>query len=204
MEQQQSESRADLLLRAALHGNRPARALIFRGAGKYLARMAAARAVGRLRAKADASDLAQDAILEAHRHFASFRGATRAEFQAWLRSILKAVAANHARRFYDARRRNVRLEHPLDDVAAAQACVCQRRGLACDSPSKVALRHESRERLTLALKSLPAHYRRALELRYLEERPQLEVARQMRRSLASVEKLCRRGLEQLRSSLGEP
>jgi hypothetical protein len=41
-----------------------------------------------LRGKADPSDLVQEALLKAHRHFGQFRGKTEAELAVWLRQIL--------------------------------------------------------------------------------------------------------------------
>ena len=42
----------------------------------------------RLRAKVDASDVVQQAILHAHQSRAQFRGGTEGEWLAWLRAIL--------------------------------------------------------------------------------------------------------------------
>ena len=56
-----------------------------------LARLQLSRRLG---AKLDASDAAQQALLEACRTFPQFRGTTEAELTAWLRAILAHVLAH--------------------------------------------------------------------------------------------------------------
>src|SRR5262249_58198525 len=60
-----------------------------------LARLQLSRRLG---AKLDASDAAQQALLEACRTFPQFRGTTEAELTAWLRAILAHVLAGGVRR----------------------------------------------------------------------------------------------------------
>src|SRR5437016_14458881 len=76
------------LLEAARAGDRAARDRLFAGCRDYLCLTARARVESWLRAKADASDLVQQTLLEAHRGFDQFHGATEAEFLGWLRRIL--------------------------------------------------------------------------------------------------------------------
>src|SRR5690242_19121266 len=58
-----------------------------------------------LRAKADPSDLVQDALLNAARNFGQFRGATDAELAGWLRQILARCLAHLVRRYQTGGRR---------------------------------------------------------------------------------------------------
>ena len=67
----------------------------------------------RLRAKVDASDVVQQAILHAHQSRAQFRGGTEGEWLAWLRAILANALAAAARRF-DTQARDPRREHSLE------------------------------------------------------------------------------------------
>ena len=55
---------------------------LYRGYLSLLARLQIGR---RLQGKIDASDMVQEAFLEAHRHFDQFRGTTEAELVIWLR-----------------------------------------------------------------------------------------------------------------------
>ena len=62
-----------------------------------LARVHLAKA-GALRGRVDASDIVQDALLQAHTARTQFRGATEGEFAAWLRRILTNVLIDAQRR----------------------------------------------------------------------------------------------------------
>src|SRR5687767_13622255 len=79
----------------------------------YLTILARLQIGRRLQGKVDPADLVQDTFLEAHRHFAEFRGVTEAELVSWLRQILAGLVANLVRRYYGAKRRDVRLEREL-------------------------------------------------------------------------------------------
>ena len=65
----------------------------------YLRLLAQVQLSTRLQAKLDASDVVQQAILQAHASRVQFRGKTEAEWLAWLRAILANVLASAARRF---------------------------------------------------------------------------------------------------------
>ncbi len=67
----------------------------------------------RLRAKVDASDVVQQAILHAHERRAQFRGTTEGEWQGWLRAILANALAAMVRR-YDAQARDPSRERSLE------------------------------------------------------------------------------------------
>ena len=71
----------------------------------------------RLRAKVDASDVVQQAILQAHECRAQFRGTTEGEWLAWLRAILANALAAATRRFDTqardrSRERSLEIEYP--------------------------------------------------------------------------------------------
>lgn len=157
----------------------------------------------RLQGKADASDLVQEACLEAHRHMHQFRGTTEAEFAAWLRSILAGLVANLVRRYLGTKQRDARLEQALVVELANTSCLLD-RGLVApvSSPSEQAVKRETSLRLAV-LDDLPPDYRQVIVLRHLEGRPFAEVAEQMGRSVDSVEKLWVRAPSRLRKILGE-
>src|SRR5215831_5972747 len=79
----------------------------------YLGLLARLEIGRRLQGKVDDSDLVQDTFLQAHRHFAGFRGTTEAELVSWLRQILADVVGKLVHRFYGTQRRDVRLERDL-------------------------------------------------------------------------------------------
>ena len=100
------------LLEQARAGDAAARERLFARCRDYLGLAARARVEGWLRAKVDASDLVQQTLLEAHRGFGRFQGATEAEWLAWLRRILDHNAADFVRRYRGTGKRQVGREVP--------------------------------------------------------------------------------------------
>src|SRR5271165_2597361 len=103
------------LLALARAGNGAALGQLLELYRSYLGLLARLQIGRRLQGKVDAADLVQDTFLEAHRHFAQFRGAAEAELVCWLRQILAGLLANLLRRYFGARRRDLRLERELAD-----------------------------------------------------------------------------------------
>jgi RNA polymerase sigma-70 factor (ECF subfamily) len=170
---------------------------------KYLAVLAHMQISRRLRGKADASDLVQETMLEAYRHFPNFRGTTEAEFMGWLRSILAGLIANHVRRYLGTKRRDVRLERTLaTEMSNTSGVMTRDLAASINSPSEQVLHREAAVQLADALQLLPAHYREVILLRHLEGLPFAQVAERMGRTVESVEKLWVRALARLRSTLG--
>jgi len=169
----------------------------------YLALLARLQLDGKLQSKVDASDLVQEAFLEAYRDFPSFRGTTEKELLAWLRQILVTNLANVVRHFVGTQRRDVRLECSIA-AGIDQSSQALERSLPAQqsSPSQQAARHEQAVVLAEALEKLPADYREVIILRNLEGLTFPDVAHRMGRSVDSVEKLWTRALVQLRRTLG--
>jgi RNA polymerase sigma-70 factor (ECF subfamily) len=171
----------------------------------YLTLLARLQIHRRLQRKVDAADLVQETFLQAHGHFAGFRGTTEAELVSWLRQILAATLANLVRHYCGTQCRDVRLERDL----AAELDESSRaldRGLMAkySSPSQRAARREQAVLLANALARLPADYREVIILRHLEGLKFAEVARRMGRTVDSVKKLWPPALAELRSALGGP
>ncbi len=170
---------------------------------RYLALLARVQIGQRLQGKVDASDVVQETFLEAHQNFPRFRGASEAEFVAWLRQILAGNLADLLRRYLGAQGRDVRLEREIVD-AFDRSSILLDRGLVApnSSPSQQAARREQSVMLADALEQLPDDYRDVLVLRHLEGLTVPEVAQRMGRSRDSVEKLWMRGLVRLRQIMG--
>jgi RNA polymerase sigma-70 factor (ECF subfamily) len=169
----------------------------------YLRLLARLQLGPHLQAKLDASDVVQQAILEAHASRAQFRGTTEAEWLAWLRAILANALAAAARRF-NTRAREASRERSLE--ADLELSSSRLEGLlAADqtSPSERAVRCEELLRLAAALARLPEDQRRVVELRHLQGLPVAEVAEQMGRTRPAVVGLLFRGLKKLRELLRE-
>ena len=167
----------------------------------YLRVLARTQLDPRLRAKLDASDVVQDALVHAIRAYDQYRGTTDAELAAWLRQILVRTLAN-AVRAYGQEKRDAGRERAVA-AAVEQTSVRLEAWLADDgsSPSQKAARNEDLCRLAAAVESLPDAQREALTLHHLHRWTLDAVAVQMGRSPAAVAGLIKRALRQLREQL---
>jgi RNA polymerase sigma-70 factor, ECF subfamily len=167
----------------------------------YLCLLARQQLGPRLRAKLDASDVVQDALLQAHVSREQFRGTTEPERIGWLHTILMNKLAGALRQF--ARHcRDVDLERSLDHQLQ-QSSARLENYLAADisSPSERAGKHEQLLRLAAALAELPADQREAIELHHLQGLPLAHVAEALGRSKPSVAGLIFRGVTAVRKRL---
>jgi RNA polymerase sigma-70 factor, ECF subfamily len=158
----------------------------------------------RPRAKLDASDVVQQAILHAHERRAQFRGGTEGELLAWLRAILANALATAVRRL-DTRARDSGREQSLE--AELERSSSGLEGLLeADqmSPSERAVRGEELRRLAHAIAGLPEDQRRVVELHYLKGLTVADVAEHIGRTRPAAVGLLFRGLKRLRELLREP
>jgi RNA polymerase sigma-70 factor (ECF subfamily) len=169
----------------------------------YLMLLARVQIGRRLQGKCDPLDVVQEVFLDAHRQIAQFRGATEAEFSAWLRRILAGHIALILRRFLGAKARDVRLECELQ-AQIDQSSLMMDAGLVANhsTPSQHASRREQSVLLAQALAKLPEDYREVIILRHLETLTFPQVAERMKRTEDSVQKVWVRALASLRRSLG--
>jgi RNA polymerase sigma-70 factor, ECF subfamily len=170
----------------------------------YLRVLARLQLGTRLQAKMDASDIVQQALLQAHASREQFRGNSEGERLAWLRAILANALAAAARRFDAGTRaldRERSLEADLDRSSSRLECL-----LAADqtSPSEGAVRTEELMRLASAMARLPEDQRRVVELHHLKGLPVAETAQRVGRTRAAVVGLLFRGLKKLRELLLNP
>lgn len=171
---------------------------------KYLSFLARSQLHHHMRAKADPSDLVQETCLAAHDNIADFRGDSPEEFAGWIRGILSNVLAMQVRRYLGTKKRNPGLERALDQ-GLANASSFLHSGLAADitSPSQQFARNEAFLKLAEGLEGLPEHYRQVIVLRHVDNLPFADVAREMDRTVDSVEKLWVRALAQLKRTIGD-
>jgi RNA polymerase sigma-70 factor (ECF subfamily) len=159
----------------------------------YAHRLAASQPDG-----ARPSDFIQNMALRAMVRWETFRGATEAEWVAWLRQILQREVLMVARRAGRLKRRSgppVGLDEP-------EAQNVRDSGL---TPSKVASQLEDWHKVLSGLHELPETQKEAIKLCYLEELPVAEAARALQRSEAAVASLLQRGLRALREQImGQP
>jgi RNA polymerase sigma-70 factor (ECF subfamily) len=170
----------------------------------YLKVLAQTELRAALRSKTDPSDVAQETLLRAAKHFEQFRGVTEAELASWLRQILARHLANLARHYQLVGARRIDRERSLDELlAASSAALGQLIAGSEGSPSRDAQRREMSVLLADALAELPPDYREVIVLHNLEELDWSEVAQNMNRTPSAVRMLWARALKQLRPLLEE-
>lgn len=192
------------LLAAYRTGDVEAGNRLFREHEPWLKVLAGMQLESRFRAKFDAADLVQQALLEAVRAFPQFRGSSAGEFAAWLRQILAHVLSHEIRRYAGTRKRDLELERSLDETLSRMS---QRLGDVLPStgtsPSRQAAQNEQQLLLARALTNLPRDYREVLILRNLQGLSHEEVARHMNRKPGAVRMLWVRALTRLREEMGK-
>ena len=154
-----------------------------------------------LKLQLDASDVVQEACLEAHRDFPNFEGSTEAELLAWLRRILARNLADVAR-YQNAEMRDHRRQRSLESLLE-QSSLSVQEALAATAttPSSIAAQRERAVFLADALEGLPPDYRDVVILRNLEGLKFNEVAARMGRSSGAVRMLWARAIERLSETL---
>jgi RNA polymerase sigma-70 factor (ECF subfamily) len=150
-----------------------------------------------LRAKADASDVVQETLLQAHRDYHQFRGTTEQEWTAWLRKILARSILDLRKRFASAGRRLAR-ERSLED-ALAKSSLALRDLVAAPgpTPSQGAAQREMGVALADALAKLEPEDQEVVVLRSLRELEWNEIGRIMRRTPDGARMLWTRALRRL-------
>ena len=112
-----------------------------------------------LRGRADAQDVAQDAMLRAFRFFGGFHGG---DARAWILQIVRNTCYSWLEKH-----RPMELSTEFDEELHSESQA---------SPEALAIASDERERLTRALEALPARAREVLVLRELEGCSYKEIA----------------------------
>ena len=191
------------LLALARGGSEQAANELFARCRNYLAVVARAQVESWLRAKADASDIVQETLVEAHRDLRQFRGATEMEWLAWLRQILSRNAADFVRRYRGTDKRQQRLEVPLapppDHSSLAAGLEPRDTG---ETPTQEIMRLEREIQIADAIARLEPDHQEIIVLRNLERLPFEEVAQRMGRSRPAVQMLWMRAVKKLQEEMG--
>jgi RNA polymerase sigma-70 factor (ECF subfamily) len=195
----------DELLRRADAGRRAAvDVLLARHRGR-LRQMVRVRMDPRLAARADPSDIVQEALLEASQRIGDYLRQRPLPFFPWLRQLAWDRLVELQRRHVQAQKRSVAREQPLelglsDESAAGLAGLLITSGT---SPSKRLAREELRDGVRQALSRLPTTDRELLVMRYLEQLSNSEMAALLGISERTVKWRHRRALERLQGLLGD-
>lgn len=141
-------------------------------------------ALGRLSGRTDlARDLVQSTVVKALGKLGTFRG--EAPLIAWLRACCRNEIAMHFRR-----EGTVAMLDEGDHAAPDLATVPNPRAIA--GQEQVLLSRESSELVHETLDTIPPHYARALELKYLERLPVKEIAARLALGPKAVESILTR------------
>lgn len=190
------------LLQACRAGSPSAAETLFARYLPWLRVLARAQVESRFAAKFDPADVVQQALLQATRDLAAFRGNSEAEFLAWLRSILAHALAHEVRRYAGTQKRDLDREVSFDQELTA---ISERLGdLLPDggaTPSQCAVRADNQVRLARILDRLPADYRQVLLLRHVEGLSHEAIAERLQRQPGAVRMLWVRALARLRQEV---
>jgi RNA polymerase sigma-70 factor (ECF subfamily) len=187
-------------LSAARDGSREAMGLVLQKCRSYLLRIAQQELDCHLRAKGGASDLVQEAFLEANEAFPRFTGNSSLELRAWLRKILLDRVGKWKRRYRTTEKRRVSRERPLQPSEGPEAAL---GGVPSQepSPSVHAMAREQSRTLQIVLERLPEDYREIIKLRYYQNLPFDAIGQVMGRSANAVCLLWLRTIQRLKLEL---
>jgi len=143
-------------LLAARTGCREALGQALEGWRHYLLRIAHEELPPDLRAKGSASDLVQEAFLEASHAFEDFRGESEQQFRAWLRQLLRRRISKLGRRYCLTKKRRLGREQAHVGMAGSQDGKVELPGNA-PTPAQV-MEDEQAQALKTVLERLPEDY----------------------------------------------
>ena len=192
----------EALLDHARHGDRQSVGELLQHYRNYLMLLAATQIGKRLQPRVSPSDIVQETMLKAHRHFAQFQGHSERELLAWLRQILVNNLARFVEQHFLAAKRDLRKEvsieqlgKSLEESSTNFQAVLHAGG---DSPSVGAQHREEAVVLADRLAELPRHYREVLILRNIQGLSFEETATRLDRTLGATRMLWLRAIEKLR------
>ena len=140
-----------------------------------------------LRRGADAEDVAQEAMLRSYRFFSDFHGG---DARAWLLQIVR----NTCYTWMEKNRRTQNMTEFNEEF----------HGPSGPTPESIAIAADNREKLTIALKSLPARFQEVLVLRELEGCSYKEIATITSVPIGTVMSTLSRARRQLQLALTDP
>ena len=126
----------------------------------------------RLWGRVDADDVLQDVYLAASRRLPDYLRNPAVPVFVWLRTMTQQVLADTYRRHVGAQKRDARCDIPLHSRAtgsSASISIAAKLAASLTSPSKAAVRADTREQLYAALEKMDPIDREVLALRHFED-----------------------------------
>lgn len=190
-------------LEAARAGSTEALGHLLEMCRAYLLGIANRELESRLQAKAGASDLVQEAFLEAQRIFDRFQGQSPEELLRWLRAILLNKLDHLARSYRQTEKRQIAREVPLDGDSVEHGA-----GEVADedraTPSQLLSAEEQRQAVLKALERLPEEYRQVILWRQWDDLPFEEIARRLGRGVDAARMVWWRAIKRLQNEMESP
>ena len=187
------------LLRNALDGDQQAFDQLFARYRAYLHQVVELRLDANLRRRVDASDIVQEAQLEAARRLAHYLERPHIPLRLWLRQIAYDRVLKMRRRHMQTKRRSMRRELPLPERSSVQLA---RQLLAGGTtPTQHVVRSELGRRVRQAVAKLPEGDREILLMRNFEGLSNQDVAGVLGIEPAAASKRYGRALLRLRTCL---
>ncbi|HWB14363.1 MAG TPA: sigma-70 family RNA polymerase sigma factor [Pirellulales bacterium] len=144
-----------------------------------LKRMVALRMDRVLQQRVDASDIVQEALIEANRRLSEYLKDPQLPFRLWLHQIARDRLIDAHRRHRVAARRSLDREQPLAARATLDHSTMDLAAQLCDrelTPAAAATRHELERRFQAALEELEENDREVILLRHFEQLSNQETA----------------------------
>ena len=198
----EDESRLDALI-ARAGVDKSALGQLFARYRPFLVAVARQRIGPRLAVRADASDVVQQTLAEAHQAFAGFQGATEPEFSAWIKRIHDRNLAEAVRKHVGAAKQSIDRERPIDDADASVSFRWLEPAADQTTPSQQLIKGEKALLLAEAIESLPEMQREAVRLRHIEGWGLEDIAKELDRSVVATAGLIKRGLQTLRTRMAD-
>lgn len=166
----------------------------------YLCRVARARMDGRLARRLDASDVVQEAQLEAFRRIDEFLRDPQVPLKVWLRQLLIDRLVMAQRKHLGAARRAVTRECRNDGASFDAAALLLAGGA---SPSRMVSARETRERVQTLLDSLQDNDREILMLHFVEGLSGVEAAAALGINPATARQRLGRAIRRLQQAVND-
>lgn len=191
-----TDSDWDALLAAARRGDDVALGQICEQVWGYL-RLVADRELGdELRGKLDASDIVQQALLDAQQDLRDFRGSNEPQLRAWLVKLVRHNLVDEGRRYRNTQRRDLSREVSLDASIMPMEIAGSDR-----TASSIIRRRETDLELERAVAKLSARRQRLLQLRHLQGMSFAEIGHEFGISEVAARQLWARTVNELRKRL---
>lgn len=158
-----------------------------------------------LAAVVSADDILQDCYSEAFRDIGKFRPEGPQALFRWLCTIADHRLLDAIRAHRSVKRGGGRapIDARVPDGGSGVLALIEIVFAHEHTPSRSAAGHEAQSAMQSAIAALKPEYRDAIRLRYIEGRTVGETASLLNKTERSVHKLCSRGIQKLRESLGD-